>query len=137
MKGRKRHLLVDTLGLLHGLVVHAANVADCVGAKQVINHAGEQTGRLQKVWCDGGYEGKLEDWATQHTHFTVEVVQREPGRRGWHVQPKRWIVERTFAWLLRYRRLVRDYEYHPESSASWIYLAMTSLMLQRLAPSSA
>ena len=124
---------MDTLGLVQSVVVHAASVADCEGAKRVVARAGEQAHQLQKVWCDGGYEGKLDEWAAQHTSFVLEVVTRPSGSRGWQVLPKRWIVERTFAWLLRCRRLVRDYEYLPESSESWIYLAMTHLMLRRLA----
>ena len=98
----------------------------------MVARAGEQARQLQKEWCDGGYEGKLDEWAVQHTSFALEVVQRSPGSRGWQLLPKHWIVERTFAWLLRCRRLVRDYEYLPESRESWIYLAMTHLMLRRL-----
>jgi putative transposase len=118
---------------VHGLVVHAASVADGVGAKQVVARAGAPAARLQKGWCAGGYAGKLAEWAAEHTGFVLEVVGR-PGSQGWHVLSKRWIVERTFAWLLKCRRLVRDYEYLPQSSESWIYLAMTQLMVRRLAP---
>lgn len=133
MKGRKRHLLVDTLGLLHGLVVHSGQLSERAGAELVLARAGSGLRRLQRLWCDGGYEG-FAQWASEHYAFVVEVVERPAGTKGWVVLPKRWIVERTLAWLMRCRRLGRDYEYLPESSEAWIYLAMSQLMLRRLEP---
>jgi transposase len=87
---------------------------------------------MKRIWCDGGYEGFVQ-WAEKHCAFAVEMVERPAGSKGFVALPKRWIVERTLAWLLRYRRLVRDYEYLPESSEAWIYLAMSHVMLRRLA----
>jgi putative transposase len=136
LKGRKRHLLVDTLGLLHGLVVHAGPLSERAGAELVLFQAaaaGTGLQRLQRVWCDGGYEG-FAQWANEHDSLVVERVERPAGTKGWVVLPKRWIVARTLAWLLRCRRLARDYEYLPESREAWIYLAMSQLMLRRLKP---
>jgi transposase len=124
---------------MHGLVVHAAHLSERAGAERVLARAGTgadgapRLTRLARVWCDGGYEG-FPQWAAAQGRFVAEMVQRPAGSKGWVTLPKRWIVERTFAWLVRYRRLVRDYEYLPESSEAWIYLAMTHLMLRRLAP---
>jgi putative transposase len=133
LKGRKRHVLVDTLGLLCGLVVHAGNRSERAGAELVLARvqAEGHLDRLQQVWCDGGYEGFVQ-WAASHCPFAVTMVERPAGSKGFVALPKRWIVERTLAWLLRYRRLVRDYEYLPESSEAWIYLAMSHVMLRRL-----
>lgn len=124
--------MVDTLGLLHGLVVHAGHLSERAGAQRVLARAGDGLSRLERLWCDGGYEGFVQ-WAAVHCAFVVEMVERPAGSKGWVALPKRWIVERTLAWLLRYRRLVRDYEYLPESSEAWIYLAMSHVMLRRLA----
>lgn len=128
-------MLVDTLGLLCGLVVHAGHLSERAGAERVLVRAQAQghLARLQQVWCDGGYEGFVQ-WAATHCSFAVAMVERPAGSKGFVALPKRWIVERTLAWLLRYRRLVRDYEYLPESSEAWIYLAMTHVMLRRLKP---
>jgi transposase len=136
LKGRKRHLLVDTVGLVHGLVVHAAHLSERAGAQRLLAQAGQPgrgLPRLERLWCDGGYEG-LPQWAAAHCLFAVEMVERPAGTKGWVSLPKRWVVERTLAWLQRCRRLVRDYEYLPASSKAWIYLAMTGLMLRRLEP---
>ena len=125
---------MDTLGLICGLVVHAGNLSERAGAEQVLARAEtrQHLGRMERIWCDGGYEGFVQ-WAAKHCTFAVEMVERPPGSKGFVALPKRWIVERTLAWLLRYRRLVRDYEYLPESSEAWIYLAMSHVMLRRLA----
>lgn len=90
--------------------------------------------RLELVWADSGYSGQLVEWVKSFCRWTLEIVRGEKGQKGFQVQPHRWIVERTFGWLNRYRRLSKDYEYHPQSSATMIYLAMTHLMLRRLAP---
>ncbi len=135
MKGRKRSLLVDTLGLVLKAVVHAAGVQDRDGG-QLVGYAVETYGpelpRMQQIWVDGAYRGAFVDWVRAHLGWRVEVVQRPAQQRGFVVLAKRWIVERTFAWLGRSRRLSKDYEYEVESSEAFIYIAMSRLMLRRL-----
>ena len=136
MKGRKRHLLVDTLGLIQSVAIQPGNLQERDGAIPLLAAAATGLPTWQKVWADQGYQGRLERWVEEHCPFSLEIVDK-PARgrqqRGFHVLPKRWIVERTFAWLLRCRRLVRDYEYLPAVSEAVIYLAMIGLMLHRLA----
>ncbi len=134
MKGRKRHLVVDTLGLLLAVAVHAADVQDRDGAKLVLGKLVGRFPRLWVLWADGGYAGKLLVWALVVGGWVIEVVPKPAGARGFAVLPKRWIVERTFAWLGRSRRLSKDYEGLPATSEAWIRVAMIHLMLQRLAP---
>jgi putative transposase len=131
VKGRKRHLLVDTLGLLLVLVVLAASVQDRDGAKQVVAQAAGCFPRLRIIWADGNYAGKLIAWIKERTGWLLEIVKRSDSQKGFVVLPKRWIVERTFAWLNRYRRLSKDYEAQTESSATMVYLAMIQIMLRR------
>jgi putative transposase len=133
--GRKRHILVDTLGLLLLVVVHAASEQDRTAARQVLAPLAHRFSRLRKVWADGGYFGSLADWLWQlraHHRVRLEVVERTAAL-GFQVLPKRWIVERTFAWLGLCRRLSKDYEYLTESSEAMIQIAMINLMLRRLA----
>lgn len=136
MTGRKRHLLVDTLGLLLRVVVHPANIQDRDGGKYVVVEAAAPGlfPRLAHVWADGGYAGHFVDWVAAYAGWTVEVVSRPPAATGFVLLPKRWIVERTFAWLGRCRRLSKDYEALPETEEALIYLAMIHVMLRRLAP---
>ena len=132
MNGRKRHLAVDTQGLLLAVAVHPADVQDRDGARQVLTRLGHRCPRLRHLWADAGYAGpKLGDWVQAHTPWNLEIVRRsEP---GFQVLPRRWVVERTFAWLGRYRRLSKDYEERPDTTEAWIHVAMTGLMLRRLA----
>lgn len=132
VKGRKRHILVDTIGLLLMVVVHAANIQDRDGAKTVLDKAKSCFPRLRLVWADGGYRGKLIDWVKQVCGWTLEIVKRDKGVQGFQVLPRRWVVERTFGWLGRYRRLSKDYEGLTESSEAMIYAAMIRLMVRRL-----
>ena len=134
MKGRKRHLVVDTEGLLLAVAVHPANLQDRDGARLVLARLGDRFPRLQHLWADAGYTGpKLGDWVRETTDWTLEIVRRaEPGA-GFQVLPRRWVVERTFAWLGRHRRLSKDYEGRPDTTEAWIHAAMTGLMLRRLA----
>lgn len=132
MKGRKRHILVDTLGLVLMIVVHAANIQDRDGAKQVLEKAKGRFPRLKLIWADGGYAGKLVDWVKQSCGWVLEIVKRNADLKGFHVLPHRWVVERTFAWLGRCRRLSKDYEEFPESSEAMAHVAMIQLMLRRL-----
>ncbi len=134
MSGRKRHLVVDTLGLLLAIVVHAADVQDRDGAKLVLAELRGGFPRLSLIWADGGYAGQLLGWAQEAGQWAIEVVKRPVAQRGFAVLPKRWIVERTFAWLGRYRRLSKDYEERPASSETMIRIAMINLMLHRLEP---
>jgi putative transposase len=133
VKGRKRHILVDTLGLLLIVVVHAANIQDRDGAKLVLAKAKGRFARLRLIWADGGYAGKLIDWVQSICHRVLEIVKRSDDMKGFQVLPRRWVVERTFGWLGRYRRLSKDYEGLPETSESMIYAAMIHLMARRLA----
>ena len=90
--------------------------------------------RMETVFADGAYAGELEQWTKRFADWKLEIVRRSDAMKGFVVLPKRWIVERTFAWLNRYRRLSKDYEFHPQTSETMIYLAMINLMLHRLAP---
>ena len=108
VKGRKRHILVDTLGLILVCIVHAANVQDRDGAKWVLGRATFDFMRLRIVRADGGYAGKLVNWTKQNCRWAVEIIRRTSP--GFVVLPKRWVVERTFAWLSKSRRLSKDYE---------------------------
>jgi putative transposase len=130
--GRKRHILVDTLGLLLGVVVTAASLQDASSAPVLGPRVRGQFPRLQKLIADAGYKQQFIDWFTQTCGWLVEIVQRATHLRGFHVLPKRWIVERTFAWFNPYRRLSKDYEYYPSSSEAMIYLASIRLMLRRI-----
>lgn len=133
INGRKRHLLVDTLGLLIALVVHAANIQDYDGARQVLQKAPQKSSRLQKVLADGIYpKNGLVEWVQQQFQFVLEIVTRDKEQKGFVVLPKRWIVERTFAWFGRYRLLNREYEHLTQTSESDVYIASIRLMLQRL-----
>ena len=116
------------------LVVHPANVQDRDGAKLVLKKLRGTYPRLKKIWADGGYAGKLIAWTKSLGGWVLEIVKRSDTAVGFTVLPKRWIVERTFAWIGRYRRMSKDYETLPVSSESMVYLAMINLMLQRLAP---
>ena len=132
LKGRKRHLLVDTLGLVLVAWLSSADVQDRDAAAAVLPLAAEQFPTLQKVWADRGYQGPRVEAIAQQTDLTVEIVRRTDSLPGFVVEPKRWIVERTFGWLSRERRLSRDYERKEESSEAFIYLGMIRLMLGRL-----
>jgi putative transposase len=134
VKGTKRHLLVDTMGLLLCVVVHAANIQDRDGAKLVFERAKAKCAEIRLVWADGGYAGKLIAWLRLCCGWVLEIVKRNEAVKGWQLLPRRWVVERTISWLNGYRRLSRDYEYWPETSEAFIQIAMIHLMLHRLAP---
>jgi len=123
---------VDTLGLLLVIVVHAANVQDRDGAKLALRRAQGYFPRLRRIWADGGYAGKLVDWVLLMTGWALDIVKRSDGAQGFVALPHRWIVERTFGWLGRSRRLSKDYEELCESSEAMVQLAMIRLMLRRL-----
>jgi putative transposase len=132
VKGRKRHLLVDTLGLVWAVVVHSAGLQDRDGAKLVLGKVRAKLPRLERIWADAAYGGGLVDWVLLHLWVILEVVTRRKGAVGFEVEPHRWIVERTFGWLSGYRRLSKDYEQLPETGESLISIAMTHLMLRRI-----
>jgi putative transposase len=133
--GRKRHILVDTLGLILAVVVHPANVQDRDGARLVLQKLTAAFGWLRLIWVDGGYAGAaLQQWIKAllpRRGLRLEVVKRSD--RHFQILPKRWIVERTFGWLSNYRRFAKDYEYHPANSEALILIAASRLMLKRLA----
>ena len=122
------------MGLILALVVHPADIQDRDGAKLVLAKLVGKFSRLKLIWADVGYAGKLIEWTQELGHWILEIVKRSDDVTGFQVLPKRWIVERTFAWFGRYRRLSKDYETVPESSEAIIYLAMIHLMLRRLKP---
>jgi|TARA_B100001971_G_C18141672_1_gene510710 putative transposase len=124
---------VDTTGLVLKVVVHAANIQDRDGGRLLVGSLNlTDWPRLRKLWADGAYRGSFEDWLSKQTGWTLEIVNKPPSR-GFEVLPRRWVVERTFAWLGKFRRLSKDYEALPRSEETWIYFAMTGLMLARLA----
>jgi putative transposase len=132
--GRKRHILVDTLGLLLAVLVTAASVSDPAGARQLLSRLGGFCKNIRKIWADGTYRGELLHWVVTHFRFHIEPVVPPKGQKGFHVLPRRWVVERTFAWFDANRRLSKDYEGLTDSSEAIIYIAMTRLLLRRLAP---
>ena len=134
VKGRKRHLLVDTLGLILKALVHSASVQDRDGAKRVLQGIRYHHRLLQRVWADGAYRGELIAWVKRLTGIELEIVKRNDDIHTFQVVPKRWVSERTFAWLNRFRRLSKDYEELTANSESMIYTAMIHLMLRRLCP---
>lgn len=134
IKGRKRHILVDTLGLVVGVLVHEANIQDRDGAKKLLSKVINKLPRLQLIWADGGYSGKLIDWVKSKFNLVLEIVKRPEDAAGFVVLPRRWVVERTFAWLGRYRRLSKDYERECSTGEAIIYIAMINNMVRRLSP---
>lgn len=132
INGRKRHLLVDTLGLVLMVMVMPANVQDRDGARQLLKRCSGTYKALRLIWGDGGYAGQLVNWVQRQLGCLLEIVKRSDDVRGFKVLPRRWVVERTFGWFGRYRRLSRDYERLTASGEVMVYLAMTRLMLRRL-----
>jgi putative transposase len=125
--------LVDTLGLLLVIVVHAANIQDRDGAKLVFARAKNRFPRLKLLWTDGGYAGKLVEYVYYWYWWVLQIVKRSDDVKGFKLLPRRWVVERTFGWLMNYRRLCRNYEYWDQTSETVVKLAMTHVMLRRLA----
>jgi transposase len=132
VNGRKRHIVVDTLGLLLTVLVHSADIQDCHAAPAVLWRLRGRFPRLRLIWADASYAGVV-GWTRRVCHWALAIVRRREGAKGFEVLPRRWVVERTLAWLGRYRRLSKDYEQLPQSSESMILLAMINLMSCRLA----
>jgi len=146
ISGRKRHLLVDSTGLVSAVVVHEGKIADRDGARLLLGKAVEKLPRMQKVWADRGYNGKIGGWMKERLGWTLEIVkppsrwvwvppaeEAPPYPRGFVVLPRRWVIERTFAWITRNRRMSRDYEFLAETTEALIYVAMIRLIVRRLA----
>ena len=132
--GRKRHRGVDTLGHLLVVLVPPADVPAVDAAYDLLPAAKAVAPTLTHLWVDGGYEGDWAEWAAEEQGVTGEVVRRAPGTPGFVVQARRWLVERTLAWLGRNRRLSRDGELYADTTATFIYLASSHLLLKRLEP---
>lgn len=125
--------MVDTMGLLLTVIVHSAGIQDRDGGRYVLGKAKCKEHKRLKTYADGGYAGKLIVWAREILGYDVEVVKRsDTAKHTFAVLPKRWIVERTFSWLYRYRRLSKDYEYDCKSEETLIHLAMITIMLRRI-----
>ena len=131
IKGRKRHILVDSLGLLLEVKVHPGDIQDRDGAKLLLEYINGKYPELVLIWADGGYRGALIDWIEKNLNLKLEIIKRNDNVKGFEVLPKRWVVERTLGWIGRNRRLSKDYERLCETEESWIQLAMISLMLNR------
>jgi transposase len=146
LSGRKRHLLVDTLGLVLQVVVHPADIQDRAGAPRLLRALATALPRLEVIWADNAYLGPLQTWVWETCGWRLQIVERPGGRGRWMRQgqelpvrrpgfqplPRRWVVERTFAWIGRNRRMSRDYEFLTTTSEAWVYLSMVRLMLKRL-----
>ena len=133
VNGRKRHIVVDTMGLILKVMVLPADVQDRDGARKLLASFFTQSPRrrVRRIWADGGYAGALPDWSRKCWRCVIEIVKRSE-LHTFKVLPRRWVVERTFGWLGRYRRLNRDYERQAETGETMVYLAMLRLMLARL-----
>jgi len=131
IKGRKRHIATDTLGLLLVVLVTAASVQDTPGGRAVIAELAARHPSVTKAWVDAGYQRSVAETGAAHG-IDVEVVSKDPGHKGFRPLPKRWAVERTYGWLMLHRRLARDYETLPERSRAMIHWAMTDNMARRL-----
>lgn len=133
INGMKRHLLVDTLGMVLTVLILTGDVQDRDGARQLLEKIKGKFPRLQKIWADGGYAGKLIDWVKQMCGWVLEIVKRSDQAKGFQLLPHRWIIERTFGWFNRSRRLSKDYERLSSSGEAMVYIAMITLMTKRLA----
>lgn len=123
---------MDTLGLLWGVLVVSGRCSEAEGAKQLFLQEQARLPRLAVVWLDAGFEHRVEEWVAAQCAFRIEIVKRSDGQKGWELLPKRWVVERTFGWLGRWRGLAREYDYLPQTTQAKIFLAMSRLMLRRL-----
>jgi transposase len=134
INGRKRHIVTDTIGLLLVVMVTAACIQDRDGGRGILRLLHGGLASVSLVYADGGYQGRLVAIAKSAWGIALQIVRKPADQRGFAVLPRRWVVERTFSWLLRWRRLVRDYERLPETHEAMVKWAMVGLMLNRLAP---
>src|SRR3954447_10527090 len=133
VNGRKRHLAVDPTGLLLAVLVTVAGIQDRDGACRLLAALRARFSTITLIWADGGYAGRLVTWAQAVLAFTVTIVKRTDDLAGFQVIPRRWVVERTLAWISKHRRCVRDYETLPEHSEAMVQIAMIMTMSRRLA----
>jgi putative transposase len=133
VQGRKRHIAVDVMGLLLTVLVTAASVQDRDAAKPLLWNLRKAFPTVRLTWADGGYAGKLVTWARTALKLTVQIVRRPDDLHSFQVLPRRWVVERTLAWITRHRRTVRDYERLPAHHETYIYWSMITVMTRRLA----
>jgi len=133
IEGRKRHLAVDVMGLILCIVVTAASVQDRDGARPLLWRLAAGYRTITMIWADGGYAGKLVTWASQTLHRTLQIVKRPDDLHTFKVLPRRWVVERTFGWIMKHRRCVRDYERLPEHHETYLYWSMIHVMAARVA----
>jgi putative transposase len=134
IKGRKRHIVTDTLGFMLFVLVHAADIQDRDGAPMVLKAMRFRFPWLRHIFADGGYAGdKLRGALTGHGDWTIEIIKRSDAAKGFEVLPRRWVVERTFAWLGRSRRLAKDWEKSIESAAAWTQIASIRMLTRRIA----
>ena len=132
VNGRKRHIVTDTLGLLLTVVVHEASLSDRESAETVLVNVRTKFKRITTIFADQGYTGKLIERIRVSLKMTIEIIKRTEVR-AFHILPRRWVVERTFGWFGFYRRLAKDYERYPKHSEAFVYIAMSNIMLNRLA----
>ena len=133
VNGRKRHIAVDTTGLLLEVLITPASVQDRDAARPLLFNLTRARRRVRRAWADGGYAGKLLPWAATWLNLAVEIVKRPDDLHTFAVLPRRWVVERTLAWITSYRRCARDYERLPAHHEATVYWAMITLMTRRLA----
>lgn len=133
INGRKRHIAVDVMGNLLAVLITAAGVQDRDGGRDLLWRLRVAFRSVSLVWADGGYAGKLVLWAKATLRLTVQIVKRTDKLAGFYVLPRRWVVERTFSWITRYRRTVRDYERLPQHHETMIYWSMSTIMGRQLA----
>ena len=133
VNGRKRHIAVDTVGLLLEVLITPASVQDRDAARPLLFNLTRARRRIRRAWADAGYAGQLLPWAATWLNLTIEIVKRPPGLHTFQVLPRRWVVERTLAWITSYRRCARDYERLPAHHEAMILWAMITLMTRRLA----
>ena len=134
-KGRKRHLMTDTLGNVLEVVVHGADIQDRVGGKSLINKMANIFVTLRRVWADGAYIGRIQQLCHLKLGALMSVIKRNTDLKKFVVLPKRWIVERTIAWLNNFRRLSKDYEIRADSSVAWVKLASIRIMTKKITQS--
>jgi transposase len=132
INGRKRHIVVDTLGFILAVIIHPANMHDSVGAELLLRKLKENFFGLKVIFADGGYRGELIEWAKNTLGYLLKIVMRTDNQKGFKVLPKRWIVERTFSWFENHRRLSKDFEYLLETSEAMIHLASIKLLLNKI-----
>ncbi len=132
--GRKDQIITDTCGTLLRVWVHPADLADGTAAAWWLDVVCDAFPTLRCLFADGAYTGSLVAWAKEHFNLLVEVVKRSAAQHGFVLLPRRWVVERTLAWLGRNRRLAKAYAFLPECRETWVYLASIRLLLTRLAP---